>query len=266
MSSPTERPNKLERLLADTTRTRKHSAYQLLAAPVAKLLGDTGVEVHSKHELERLNYMRSKVEFRDKAVLDIGCNTGFFLFELLQAGASRVTGYEGSAAHAAFVREAASLLGLDEAIEVHSRYFDFDFDFDFRHGRFDVALLLNVLHHVGDDFGDSALTIEQARVSILDQLNRMNRLADRLIFQLGFNWRGDPARCLFSRGTKTEMINYIREGSSGFWDIEAIGVAQRQNGELVYRDIDDRNVQRDDALGEFLNRPIFIMKSLGSRK
>ncbi|MBD2837641.1 class I SAM-dependent methyltransferase [Pseudomonas sp. JM0905a] len=260
MSSPAERLDKLKCLLADTTCTRKHSAYQLLAAPVAKLLGDTGVEVHSKHERERLNYMRSKVEFCDKAVLDIGCNTGFFLFELLQAGASRVTGYEGSPAHAAFVSEAASLLGLHEAVEVHSQYFEFDL----RHGRFDVALLLNVLHHVGDDYGDPALTIEQARVTILGQLNGMSCLADRLVFQLGFNWRGDPAHCLFSHGTKAEMIDYIRQGTSKFWEIEAIGVAQRQNGELVYSDINDHNVQRDDALGEFLNRPIFIMKSLGS--
>ncbi|CAD5109258.1 class I SAM-dependent methyltransferase [Zestomonas carbonaria] len=262
MLLPAEQLDKLKRLLVDTAGTRKHSAYQLLATPVKELLGDVGVDIRSKHEFERLAYMQSKVDFQGRKVLDIGCNTGFFLFESLQADAVHVTGYEGSAAHAAFVEEAARLLQLEKSLEIRSRYFDFET----LPGHFDIAFLLNVLHHVGDDYGDPALTIEQAKVSILKQLNRMSRVTDRLIFQLGFNWRGDPARGLFTHGTKAEMIEYIREGTSGFWKIEAIGVAERRDGELTYRDVDERNIQRDNALGEFLNRPIFIMNSLGARE
>lgn len=262
MSLPAERLVKLKSLLANTVQTRKHSAYQLLAAPVAELLGDPGVEIHSKHEPERLDFMKSHVEFSGRTVLDIGCNTGFFLFELLQAGATHVTGYEGSTAHADFVREAASLLGLDKRLATHSQYFDFESVAE----HFDIALLLNVLHHVGDDYGDQALSIDQARVSILRQLNRMSGHVDRLVFQLGFNWRGDRARGLFPHGTKEELIGYIREGTSGFWKIEAIGVAEKTGGGLAYRDLNERNIQRDDSLGEFLNRPIFIMKSLRAGK
>jgi hypothetical protein len=38
-------------------------------------------------------------------------------------------------------------------------------------------------------------------------------------------------------------------------------VAQELNGEVAYADLDDTNIQRVDSLGEFLNRPIFIMRS-----
>lgn len=260
MSLPAERLVKLKSLLANTVQTRKHSAYQLLAAPVAELLGDTGVEIHSKHEPERLDFMKSHVDFVGHTVLDIGCNTGFFLFELLQAGASHVTGYEGSIAHADFVGEAASLLDLDKRLAINPQYFDFESVSD----HFDIALLLNVLHHVGDDYGNPALTIEQAKVAILKQLNRMSRTTDQLVFQLGFNWRGDSARGLFDHGTKAEMIEYIREGTKGFWRVEAVGVAELRDGKLIYRDVDERNILRDDSLGEFLNRPIFIMSALGA--
>lgn len=262
MSVPAEKLAKLKLLFANTARTRKHSAYQLLADPVAELLGDVDVEIRHKNEIERLAYMKSKVGFRDCNVLDIGCNTGFFLFESLRAGAARVTGYEGSVEHATFVKEAASLLHVENALEVRSQYFDFES----MPGRFDVALLLNVLHHVGDDYGDPAIGIDQAKTTILRQLNRMNRIVDRLVFQLGFNWRGDPGRCLFTHGTKAEMIDFICEGTSGFWNIDAIGVAVRQGDAIAYRDVDEWNIQRDDSLGEFLNRPIFIMTALGARE
>ncbi|WP_312924745.1 class I SAM-dependent methyltransferase [Stutzerimonas nitrititolerans] len=248
---------RLKSLFADTLVSHKHSAYQTLAAPVAGLLGGLNVIAQSRYEIERLAYIKSKICFQGCKVLDVGCNTGFFLFESLQAGAIQAVGYEGSAAHAAFVEEAAKLLLLEKHLLVHSQYFEFKT----LPSHFDISLLLNVLHHLGDDYGDSTLSIEQVRVSILKQLNRMSSVTDRLIFQLGFNWRGDPARSLFPLGTKVEMIDYIREGTSGHWNIEAIGVAEQRDGQLIYRDLDGRNIQRNDSLGEFLNRPIFIMRS-----
>lgn len=262
MSVSAEKLEKLKRLFANTVHTRKHSAYQLLSEPVAELLGDICIEIHHKNEIERLDYMKARVGFHNCSVLDIGCNTGFFLFESLRAGAACATGYEGSAEHATFVKEAASLLHIESVLEIRPQYFDFEL----MPGRFDIALLLNVLHHVGDDYGDPAIGIDQAKDTILRQLNRMNRIADRLVFQLGFNWRGDPDLCLFPHGTKAEMIDFIREGTSSYWSIDAIGVAVRQGDEISYQDVNERNIERDDSLGEFLNRPIFIMTALGVRE
>jgi len=48
------------------------------------------------HEKARFEYISSKVTYRDAGVLEVGCNTGYFLFAGIDAGARQATGYEGS--------------------------------------------------------------------------------------------------------------------------------------------------------------------------
>jgi SAM-dependent methyltransferase len=258
MPVATQRIALLKELWAETTHSHKHSAYQSLPVRLAQLMGLERDSFSSKEDAARLAYILSKVYVPGKRILDIGCNTGFFLFEALAAGALHVTAYEGSHAHAAFVNLSAELLGLTNQVDVRNEYFEFDN----AGSQYDMALLLNVLHHLGDDYGDSALVVEQAKVAILKQLNFMSKVTSRLVFQLGFNWRGDPKYPLFANGTKEEVIEYVREGSSGCWRIDAVGVAERCDAGLIYRDVNELNIQRNNTLGEFFNRPIFIMDSL----
>jgi hypothetical protein len=79
--------------------------------------------------------------------------------------------------------------------------------------------------------------------------------------QLGFNWKGDRHQPLFAHGSKAEMTHFIEQGTAADWDITAIGIAEREGTQTVFRDRYDRNVARDDSLGEFVNRPIFIVRS-----
>ena len=96
----------------------------------------------------------------------------------------------------------------------------------------------------------------------MKQLNCFAAKTDILVFQLGFNWKGDRSKPLFNNGIKAEMINFIQEGIKNTWKILHIGVAEGTKGSVVYSALNDRNIERDDNLGEFLNRPIFILKSL----
>jgi hypothetical protein len=82
-----------------------------------------------------------------------------------------------------------------------------------------------------------------------------------LVLQIGFNWHGNIEQPLFLKGTKREMINFVTDGTENNWEICSIGVAQSVEGEIVYCDLNESNIERNDSLGEFLNRPIFIMKS-----
>lgn len=239
----------------------KHSNYQILPHRLREILGSSSLNTKSRYEQERLDYILSKVGMSGKTAIDIGGNTGFFTFELLDAGASHVTHYEGNKEHSDFVKMAAEALGDAARVNTVCGYYEFDGSDS---NRYDVMLLLNVLHHVGFDYGDRDITIDEAKDHMMNQLNGLAKNADCIVLQIGFNWQGDISKGLFANGTKREMIDYIQAGVRDTWDVAAIGVAERVDGVVTYHDLNDRNVARDDSLGEFLNRPIFILKSKGA--
>ncbi len=82
-----------------------------------------------------------------------------------------------------------------------------------------------------------------------------------LAFQMGFCWKGNRNLPFFTKGTKGEMIHFILEGIQGFWEIMATGIPEKHGEEIVYCPLNAQNIQRNDSLGEFLNRPLFLLRS-----
>ncbi len=250
---------KIERLKWLYNQTSKHSNYQILPDKLNNIIGD-GLLVQSRFEKERLNYINSKIEINNKKLLDIGGNTGFFTIQSVMDGAKHVDYYEGNKNHADFVKEACELMGIQQKVDVFAEYFDFKKTISDK--RYDIVYNLNVLHHMGDDF-DSGKDKVQAKKDIIDMINGMATMTKVMVFQLGFNWKGNPRECLFNDGTKKELIDYIQKGTRDYWKIAHIGIAVKEgDGTIVYNDLDDRNICRQDSLGEFLNRPLLIMESL----
>ncbi|WCE03215.1 DUF1698 domain-containing protein [Pseudoxanthomonas sp. JBR18] len=235
----------------------KHACYQEIPAPLLPYLANTSLPTLRRYERARLDYVLQRIEVKDRSVLDIGCNSGFFLMEMLQAGARHATGYEGSKDHVQFLEAARAALGLEARLTVNGRYFDFTQD----RGHHDIALLLNVLHHVGDDYGDPDLSVQGARAQIIHSLIGMRERCNTLVFQLGFNWKGDRHAGLFEHGTIEEMVAFITDGVRGVWKVRHVGVAEQaqEPDDIVYRDLCPANAHRKDALGEFLNRPLFVL-------
>jgi SAM-dependent methyltransferase len=239
--------------------TSKHSNYQVLASRLQQLLGPNEFQINSRWEAERLAYITQHVDVTDKVVGDIGGNTGYFSFELIDQGAQEVFYFEGNDHHARFVSEAALQLGLSDRIHVTNEYFLFEKDSPSLESRVDVLLLLNVLHHVGDDYGDPAISVERGLENIAASLRNLAICSKQLVFQLGFNWKGDRHSCLFEHGTKSELIGFVEASVAGFWKIDRIGIPVRVGDKIVYQNQDSENIKRDDSLGEFLNRPLFIL-------
>jgi len=241
------------------SKTSKHSNYQKLSTELNKYLNEDLLQIKSRSENERLLYILQNVSVKNKTFLDIGANTGFFSFELIKNGAKDIHVYEGNREHADFIKYATKFINLDKKILVENIYFDFD-NIP-QNVNFDIILLMNVLHHVGDDYGNLSTSQQKAKESIIESVNNLSCITDILIFQLGFNWKGDINRPFFSTGTKQEMIEFLKEGILEKWNILKIGVPVLIDGNIVYCDIDEENIKRNDSLGEFLNRPLFIFHS-----
>lgn len=253
---------RLRALLDRHNRSEKHIGYHILPERLNALVAGTELaNRYTFHEPARMAFFREQVDFAGKRVLDIGCNIGYFLMGALDAGAAQVVGYEGKASCGEFVGQAISELGEESRFSFHPRYYQFDGEGQ----HYDVALLLNVLHHLGDDYGDrygdGSQAMAAAKQQMLDQLNRMAGHVDTLIFQLGFNWKGNRHTCLFEHGTKAEIIDFVTRGTAAHWTLQAIGVPERHDGVVRYAPLSAGNILRDDSLGEFLNRPIFVLRS-----
>lgn len=238
--------------------TSKHSNYQILPSILKDMLPMEELIIKSRYEEERLEYIMKNVDFHDKVFCDIGANCGYFSFELINRGAKFVKMYEGNEKHAQFVNKAIDILELSDRMCINNLYFDFE-HMDEKH---DIVLLLNVLHHIGDDYG-AVTNIADAKQRMLDSINNMSKNTDVLILQIGFNWMGNIKKGLFEKGTKREMIEWLQKGISNCWNIKKIGIAESVEGKILYKDMNQFNIERKDELGEFLNRPIFILEAIG---
>ena len=246
-------------ILKKTGNKEKHRGYHIIPERLNSRLEEESLKSRFVfYERERLSFIKSKLNIAGKKVLDIGCNTGYILFDLLDSGASDVTGYEGKLLCAEFLNKAIELFGEEKRFHFYNRYYEFNKINEV----FDIIVLLNVLHHVGDDYGDKNLNIKYAKDKILEQLNSLADSSRNLVFQMGFNWQGNINQCLFEYGTKGEMIQFVKEGIQGNWEIVSIGIPEKIAGKVEYKELNELNIKRDDSLGEFLNRPLFIMKSL----
>ncbi|MDD2464673.1 MAG: class I SAM-dependent methyltransferase [Desulfobulbus sp.] len=245
-----------KRRLAELLSTRsKHSTYQELHPLVQSILGFQ----HSpsgKHETLRWAYMATRFDFASRLMLDIGANTGYFSLAAMEQGARGVYAFEGNSSHAEFLREAAFLLQRSDRLTVYSSYFDFDYK---ETPKVDITLCLNVLHHLGDDFGSQETTLAAAKQQMGQRLRLLAKKSQYCWFQMGFNWKGDRHQPLFKTGNKTEMIEFVCENCANAWLVEDIAIYEPATD--CYKPACDLLLQRFDDEGEFLNRPIFLLKS-----
>ena len=241
----------------------KHSQYQTLASNFDAIFKERIKPSSYKYEEERLSFIEKNVDLNTVSKsIDIGGNTGYFSFEVLNRMRSgELDYYEGNFELCEFVRMAADVLEMNDRLHVHNEYYEFKDNNE----KYDLGILLNVVHHLGYDFGKSDFKMEEAKKMMLDSINFFSLNCKVLAFQIGFNWGGDVSKCLYKNGTKKEMIDWLKEGTKDYWDIVRIGVAETSENGIRYNDLNEANGGRRDELGEFLNRPLFIMKSKSFR-
>jgi len=82
-------------------------------------------------------------DLRGKTVLDVGCNAGFYAFEMARRGADRVVGIDRDRRYLAQARLASEVLGLPVELRELDVYRVAELD-----ERFDVVIFMGVLYHL----------------------------------------------------------------------------------------------------------------------
>jgi hypothetical protein len=230
----------------------KHSHYQLLPKSVEKIVGNVFQEI-KRYEYERFDYIKDNINLKNSSILDIGSNTGFFTISSIENGAKNATAYEGNEQHSLFLNSIANEFKFD--VDVISEYF---YNTDNLDKNFDITFLLNVVHHLGDDFESNDIDMITAKSKMIDMINDISKVTRYLVFQMGYCWKGNKELLLFENGSKTEVIDFIKTNTADYWDIEQIGIFDKN---LKYENINTTNIDKFIEFGEFGNRPLFILKS-----
>jgi tRNA (mo5U34)-methyltransferase len=109
-----------------------------------------GVQTAPEHFLgdyPRANFHRFAAalpeDLRGKTVLDIGCNAGFYAFEMKRRGASRVVAIDSNPRYLAQARLAARVLGIDVELRELEVYRVAELG-----ERFDLVVFMGVLYHL----------------------------------------------------------------------------------------------------------------------
>lgn len=242
----------MDKILELYNNISKHSNYQKLPKSLIPHIGNVEQNIN-RYESERWEFIKNNIDISGKKILDIGANTGYFSISSAECNSS-ITAIEYNKNHCLFLQECASILNLK--IIVVNDYYDFTKELD---TEFDFVFILNVLHHIGDDFENQIDSVELAKIKILEYINLFSKNAKNIVFQMGFCWKGDKKLPIFKYGSKKEMISFIKEGTKNNWKISNIGILNKKK--LKYVELDTSNIERDDTLGEFGNRPIFILKN-----
>lgn len=236
----------------------KHADYQSLHPTVAALFGDDVPPARGRHEAQRWAVMQAVTPPAGQRVWDIGANTGYFSMAAIGAGAAHVTAQEGNIAHARFIALCGRALGLAERLRPVAGYCTFASDAPMP-AKVDITLCLNVLHHLGDDFGDPALSQDAALHAMTDALNHLASHTRHLWLQLGFNWKGDIHHPLFAGGTKAALLDYVTQAAALHWHAPDIWLYDPASGQFAPPT--SATMARLDSLGEFLNRPLIHLRS-----
>lgn len=203
-------------------------------------------------------------------LLELNAGDGSLAFAAAAAGADEVIAHTTDRAEADALWYAAESRGVLGQVEVVPRPWDFALGARDRRERYDLAICLDLLHHLGPDplsrgpagtappDETGAIGPEAALAQMALALRDLHHVSERLVLQLGFHWQDDPAAPLFRSGQKRELVHWLLESSYLDWRLEGGWTLDEQGERYVPLDAHSGRWQRE--LGETGNRPLLFLR------
>jgi len=210
---------------------------------------------------ERAAFMCAHKSVAGQKVLDIGANQGYMSIEAALRGALSVDAFESNEIDGAFLSQAAMAFPELGALSAHA----LNYEFAQTNTRWNYVVCLNVLHHVGRYFDGHISDMEQAKIAMGEHLQRLLLKGGCVWLQLGFNWQGDTLQPMFANGTKGEMTDFVEGLLGADAHIATVGIYSPDSHAYEAVALNDRAHplwQRMEGLGEFGNRPLYLIESV----
>jgi len=269
--------DELRKLYSDES---KHSRYQSIPDFVAAATGyEESLNEEWRSDKPRYQLIKDWLPAkREFSLLDIGANTGFFSLSIAHDfPKSRVTACEVNATHAKFINRVIEHFGLPN-ISVLCKSADLGGIGGLE--PHEIMLNMNVLHHAGCDFDSGCISSPEELSNYGERyLTSCRLVAQRLVFQMGYNWGGNKKTPIVPGLDHGRKLLFSRDllRSTG-WDIESIAVAEKpiESDPISYGPLPSEywaNNEHDEPIqnyltgagfrhvwSEFFRRPIFFCR------
>ncbi len=272
----------LHRLYEDNS---KHSRYQNIPKFVQEALGyRETINEEWRGDTARYGYILSTLDLNEQRVVDVGANTGFFTLSLAhEYRDSYFTAVEGNENHVNFIQAIVNAFKMNNVSVQHSYV---TYDNILRLPKCNTLLLLNILHHAGVDFDNEYVSKPSDVADYAKKyFIRLRSRANRIIFQMGYNWGGNKKLPIIPVAEDSEKVIYTsRLFVDSGWTIKQVATAYKINSipKVAYRNLAEEvtmilNKRQKDSstiatvyeslssemaeLSEFYRRPIFVCEN-----
>lgn len=246
--------------------TLREDIYQTYHPYILDRLSRTATDEVAAHSItldkERAAFMFNHKSAVGQRVLDIGANQGFMSIEAALRGAQSVDAFESNEVDGLFLSRAAKAFAELRAVRAHTDNYAFE---QANNSSWNYVICLNVLHHIGRYFDAHVHSLSEAKTVMSRHLQGLLAKQGCVWLQLGFNWQGNTQQPMFAQGTKREMTDFVASLVGQGARLSTIGIYNpigRAYESVTQGDWAHPLWQRIDSLGEFGNRPLYLIESL----
>ena len=182
---------KVHQLFNLLTHQSKHGCYQTLPPKLLNQYPELNcVSYDRRLDKFRYKWITNHLNFHKKKVVEIGANIGYFSTRIADEFDAMVHAYEANSYHKKAIKLISSLMNIpNNRLIIHNKTVSFYNDESLEGG--DVLILLNVLHHAGEDFmSKEVITLNAWGKNVKGILQSLSGKFNFLVFQMGYTWKG----------------------------------------------------------------------------